>query len=410
MPPRGLAAVRDVLDADDAFRARVAAEVDEASAQRSTWLFLTRPPGWREEFDLLVDAVAADAAREEADRTEQAASRRVEHLEEALERQRVDAVRSTEDAAQARARLDEERDRARRAEAAAGAAESRLAAREDERAETVRQLAEARSLAESRLARLRGSDQEVARLTEALGRAVSVEPGDGTPDATASPDPLTDAGAAPDDWAGADPAAVADAVRRAADAAAILGETLAEAARALGAAGPADHSPPVVAPGPEPTAPVATGRRRIPIRLTRGAVEGTVEGTDQVLRAPGVVVLVDGYNVSMAGWPDLDALTQRNRLTAALADVGSRTGADVRVVFDGDDDGRRPAVSAPLPVRVHFTPAGVEADDVILDMVGRLPAERPVVVVSSDRRVQAGTRARGANVVASESLLAWARR
>jgi predicted RNA-binding protein with PIN domain len=146
------------------------------------------------------------------------------------------------------------------------------------------------------------------------------------------------------------------------------------------------------------------------VRLGRGAIEGTFEATDQVLRTPGVAVVVDGYNVSMQGWPALDASAQRERLVALLADVASRTGADVHVVFDGDDDGRRPSVSTPLPVRVRFTAAGVEADDVVLDMAARLPAERPVVVVSSDRRVQTGARERGGNVVPSESLLEWARR
>jgi predicted RNA-binding protein with PIN domain len=146
------------------------------------------------------------------------------------------------------------------------------------------------------------------------------------------------------------------------------------------------------------------------LRLARGAVEGSIEATDQVLRAPSVVVVVDGYNVSMQGWPALDASAQRERLVAQLSEVANRTGAEVHAVFDGDDDGRRPAVSTALVVRVHFTAAGVEADDVVLDMVDRLPSERPVVVVSSDRRVQSGARERGANVVPSEALLSWARR
>ena len=139
-------------------------------------------------------------------------------------------------------------------------------------------------------------------------------------------------------------------------------------------------------------------------------MEGSIDGTDQVLRARHVIVIVDGYNVSMEGWPALGKSEQRERLVALLSDVANRTGADLHVVFDGDDDGSRPAVSAPLPVRVHFTAAGVEADDIVLDMVDRWPSERSIAVVSSDRRVQSGARGRGANVVPSEALLAWARR
>ena len=139
-------------------------------------------------------------------------------------------------------------------------------------------------------------------------------------------------------------------------------------------------------------------------------MDGTPQATDQILRTPGVVVVVDGYNVSMQGWPTLGTTAQRDRLVAFLSDVRSRSGADLHVVFDGDDDGRRPAVSTPLPVRVHFSRAEVEADDVVLDFVDRLPADRPVAVVSSDRRVQDGARARGANVIGSGDLLAWGRR
>ena len=61
LPPRALATVRRVLDEDDEFRARVADEVDEQTAERATWLFLARPDGWRDEFDLLTEA-AADVA------------------------------------------------------------------------------------------------------------------------------------------------------------------------------------------------------------------------------------------------------------------------------------------------------------------------------------------------------------
>ena len=123
-----------------------------------------------------------------------------------------------------------------------------------------------------------------------------------------------------------------------------------------------------------------------------------------------MVMMVDGYNVSMAGWPSQSIAVQRDRLVDLLANVQARTGAEVHVVFDGDDDGRRPAVSLPRPVRIHFTEAEVEADDRLLEFADRLPADVPVVIVSSDRRVRDGARARGANVVGSPHLLALGRR
>jgi predicted RNA-binding protein with PIN domain len=120
-------------------------------------------------------------------------------------------------------------------------------------------------------------------------------------------------------------------------------------------------------------------------------------------------LIADGYNISMEAWPLLDGAAQRSSLLNMLAALQARTSALVHVVFDGEGAGSRPAVGAPLAVRVHFSKADVEADDVILDMVAGLPTDQPVIVVSSDRRVQDGARRLGANVVSSGQLLALTR-
>jgi predicted RNA-binding protein with PIN domain len=59
---------------------------------------------------------------------------------------------------------------------------------------------------------------------------------------------------------------------------------------------------------------------------------------------------------------------------------------------------------------VRFTDAGVEADDVVIELVDAYPAARPVVVASSDRRVRSGARERGANIVSARQLLGLLRR
>jgi predicted RNA-binding protein with PIN domain len=138
--------------------------------------------------------------------------------------------------------------------------------------------------------------------------------------------------------------------------------------------------------------------------------DGTPEGLAQLLSVEGLVAIVDGYNVTMEGWPALDQQQQRDSLVSALGGLQARVPATVHVVFDGAADGRRPSVAAPLPVRVHFSAEGVEADDVILDMVARLPTDTAVLVVSSDRRVADGARRLGANAVRSSVLLELLRR
>jgi predicted RNA-binding protein with PIN domain len=120
------------------------------------------------------------------------------------------------------------------------------------------------------------------------------------------------------------------------------------------------------------------------------------------------VLVVDGYNVTMTGWRELGARAQRRRLVAALADLAARTSTRVELVFDGADVGDGP-VTVPAParqlVRVRFSPPGVEADDVVLDLVAQLPAAWPVVVASSDNRVREGARRAGANLLYSRQLL-----
>ena len=136
-------------------------------------------------------------------------------------------------------------------------------------------------------------------------------------------------------------------------------------------------------------------------------LEGSPSAVDQLLRVPGVVVFVDGYNLGMTVWRSLAPAALRDRTVGFLTDVATRTGAEVVVVFDGGDVGQRLAVAAPLGVRTLYSPTGVEADDVLIDVVADLPVARPVVVVSSDRRVRDGVRRSGANVLRSEELWAW---
>ena len=80
--------------------------------------------------------------------------------------------------------------------------------------------------------------------------------------------------------------------------------------------------------------------------------------------------------------------------------------ADALVVYDGDDvaSNRNAFDMGPVRSGVVFTEVGTEADDELLSMIDR--SNRPVVlVVSNDRRVQDGARARGANVIPSSAFV-----
>jgi predicted RNA-binding protein with PIN domain len=118
-----------------------------------------------------------------------------------------------------------------------------------------------------------------------------------------------------------------------------------------------------------------------------------------------VHLVVDGYNVTKTGYPDLTLSDQRDRLTGQLAALAARTGAEITVVFDG-----AAVVAVPITtsrgVRVLFSDPGVLADDVIRALVAAEPRGRPVVVGTSDRAVAEAVRRCGAYPVSAAVLLA----
>jgi len=126
---------------------------------------------------------------------------------------------------------------------------------------------------------------------------------------------------------------------------------------------------------------------------------------DQLLALPRVHLVVDGYNVTKTGWPELPLDRQRDRLLGGLAPLASRSGAELTVVFDAADLADRPPVSRTRGVRVLFSPPGVIADDVIRELVEAEPPGRPVVVVSSDQEVVRDVTADGARTAGAEALV-----
>jgi predicted RNA-binding protein with PIN domain len=135
-----------------------------------------------------------------------------------------------------------------------------------------------------------------------------------------------------------------------------------------------------------------------------GAKVGHTGALDRLLALPSAHLIVDGYNVSKTGYPELTLFDQRNRLVGALAVLAARTGAEVTVVFDGAAVAPGP-LRHPRGVRVLFSQPGVLADDVIRDLVAAEPPGRPLVVASSDQAVADSVRRRGAHPVAAAVLL-----
>ena len=383
----GAASLAAALDADEAFRERVADVVADAGPDLAEAVrtggpvtasdpldvalvaYLLRPDGWE-------DAVAAANER-------WAAEQRATAGQGVQQREAARAVRA--EAAELRARLKDEAARAREAvaaataEAAAELAEARrelrsargdIRAARAERDKALAELTELRKGAEqdaaqrdAELRRLRARVAELERAGEVARRDVRVERD------------LDESRL----W--------------------LLVDTVTEAAAGLRRE--LSLAPPAMLPADAVGAVLGDGASSDGAQARR---IGDRTALDRVLALPHVHLVVDGYNVTKAGYPSLSLEQQRSRLTGALAAFVARSSAETTVVFDGAT--RLPAQPpAPRGVRVLFSAPGEIADDVIRRLVAAEPAGRPVVVVTSDQQVVRDVLGTGAWTAASATLL-----
>ncbi len=410
-----------VLDADAELRDRVRTDLAERDVNRVAWLWLTRPTGWDTELRDALGELAEDGAPSARDTGSDAAlRRRLAGAERALARAELRARQAEEQLARVREQLDAVR-------AVEPELREQLAALRDEtdelRAERARTVGELKRLEKLLVRR----DDERRALLERV-RALEAAPAAAAPGAAATSGAATTSAAttsaattstrAPRTGSGRNEAtrdgdrralaALADRIERAIGEAALHLDSLRAEAGIAPSTGPAVGTAAGAERPTGPDRPAAPKRRPLP--MPRGLTDDSVEAASWLL-TERPVLLVDGYNVSMAAWPDADIAEQRQRLVRLMADLAARTpGLGIEVVFDGATTDATPAaLPARTGVNVRFTPHDVEADDELLAMVARYPMPRPVVVASTDRRVRDGARRRGANVVSAHQLLAVAR-
>ncbi len=408
--------LRRALDVDESFREQVVekfCEQSEVEAALEGWrvesavervadaaaradlpllasvLYAARPKGWT--FGLGMVCAAAERDRTEHEQADDAKAweTRLESINEARRRAEQARDDALTEVARAEAELRDER-ATRRERDARAASDVEDADRRRRDADAVAEQATARAdAAESRFGReadrARGAEHELRMLRrETSEREQSLpEP----PPALTRPE--VEALAAASEEAQRLAAALEGLTRRARDAVAVTDAMQ----------------------GAEPVqgADAMQGPRRTRPLCPPGMQADTPEALDAMLRTRGVVLVVDGYNASMAGWSDVVPAEQRERLVAALERLHLRVRCDVVVVFDGADVvGVQPPRRA--GVRIVFSEDGEEADPVVVREVESRPKRVPVVVVSSDHWVRDHAEANGALVVPSAVLLDVLRR
>lgn len=431
---RALATVRDALESDAQFRERVVAVASEQALGRVPFAWLTRRSGWQEELraGLDAEATAADVVADE--RAERQARRRLEAVQRRRMEAEAEAARNQEAVSAAEAQLSEARQQRRAAEEEAGTLRASLSELSG-RVEQLETDAKASAAAKGEMEELlEGARARIGTVTaerdEALARAERADAAaakarstlaDQTRDAERTRVGLVQAVSDATHAARALGAALASATAILRDGAGSGGAAPAGAtasALAPGETVPAGETVPVVETAPAgegaPGVPAISQRRTIrrrpgrrPVRLPPAIFDDSTDAAAFLVTVPGMVLAVDGYNVTMSGWPGAELARQRQVLLDRLAALAARTGAEVRVFFDGAEDHQFPPPrgQARDSVRVSFSTAGTDADEDIIAFVGGLPTDRAVTVATSDRRVALEVDRRGANVISSAQLL-----
>ncbi|HKE98588.1 MAG TPA: NYN domain-containing protein [Actinomycetes bacterium] len=316
-----------------------------------------------------IDRAEIDAAQAKAERSEAATAEVAAELQAARQRLEQESAAARAAREQARAGLEElrrsERER-RRLQGRVDELERQLRATREHADALERRVADERRRLQARLAEQRAAVEELRRANRALRR-----PG------------------------GADPA-VAEAL-------ASIERDLAVLRRAAGIPSPGRPGRGEVAAVPRPP------ERRRPLPVPAGRTNDDPEALLAWAQAPGVLVLVDGYNVTKqpAGFAEHSLEDQRTLLVARCRRLARR--AEVVIVFDGAEVGPlTPGRMTSGGIGVVFTDPDRIADDEIIARVNAEPPERPVVVVSSDREVRDRALALGANSVPAPALLALA--
>jgi predicted RNA-binding protein with PIN domain len=412
LPDRALSTVRQVVEEDSEFRARVTAVAREGGLEGAPWIWLMRPDGWAEDLGSLTEAADAAAVEIQAEREERIALKRLAAAEASAARAEAELAQIQQVNSDLAAEVASERQNRRRSEAER---EDLEAARRS--AETqLSQLAQNMTQMDARISNLAVAVDEGGRRLSEVRQERDLVLADRDQLRVQLDDAKAEA-ARSMEAAERTRADIGAAVARAAAAASQLGQSLADVARLITPTPPAvevERSGPAPVAALVPAIPVFEPPRRVlperrrPARLPPAVFDDSFEAAEYLVRLPGVLLVVDGYNVTISSWPHLELPRQRQRLVDALAELAMRIGTSVRVVFDGTDEGGRirPPNAARHQVAVTFSSEGIDADEVIVELVDQLEPGQPVVVATDDRRVRDEVVRRGANVISVVQLLA----
>ncbi|MFN8016404.1 MAG: NYN domain-containing protein [Acidimicrobiia bacterium] len=143
--------------------------------------------------------------------------------------------------------------------------------------------------------------------------------------------------------------------------------------------------------------------KRKEVMVPSGLSLESEQGLKATLSQENLIVIIDGYNLSLNSFGDLPLEMQRDRTIACAANVESRFNATCVIIFDGESSTTRGRVQS--KVHVVYSPLDVTADDVIIERIRVTPMQRPILLVTSDKNLSARAKGLGCQVVGTAAFV-----
>lgn len=144
-------------------------------------------------------------------------------------------------------------------------------------------------------------------------------------------------------------------------------------------------------------------RERTSVTVPKGLTIESPQALTEIFKQDKLMLLIDGYNVSLNSFPNLNLELQRERTISCAANIESRFSTNCAVIFDGESNTTRASMRS--KVHVVFSPAGKTADDVIIERISITPKDRPILLVTNDQNLKRRAKGLGCETISTNAFV-----
>lgn len=143
------------------------------------------------------------------------------------------------------------------------------------------------------------------------------------------------------------------------------------------------------------------------VSVPKGLTIESSRALEEIFKQDKLILLIDGYNVSLNSFQNLSLEMQRDRTISCAANIESRFSTNCAVIFDGQSSTTRASIRA--KVHVVYSPEGTTADDVIIERIMVTPKDRPILLVTNDNNLKSRAKGLGCETLSTQSFVAFSK-